>query len=187
MDDKEIVDLFWARSEQAISAAAEKYSKYCHSIAYNILGSNEDAEECVNDTYARAWGAIPPARPERLSAFLGKITRHLAFDRYRSNRAGKRGAGETAASLSELEDCIPGTEGKPEAVIDSEAITAALNAFLAGLKPTSRKVFMRRYWYADSLEQIAAGCGMTVGKVKSILFRARKTLKTNLLKEGITV
>ncbi|MDR1042581.1 MAG: sigma-70 family RNA polymerase sigma factor [Clostridiales Family XIII bacterium] len=185
MDDKEIVDLFWARSEQAISAATAKYSKYCQAIAYNILRNNEDAEECVNDTYARAWNAIPPARPEQLSTFLGKIVRHLSFDRYKRNHAEKRGCGEMVITLSELEDCVPDTAGTAESLIDGEAITAALDAFLAMLKPTVRKVFMRRYWYSDSLEEIAGNYGMTVGKVKSILFRAREQLKSNLLKEGI--
>jgi RNA polymerase sigma-70 factor (ECF subfamily) len=187
MGDAEIVGLFWARSEQAISAAAEKYGRYCRSIAYNILGNNEDAEECVNDAYARAWNAIPPARPERLSAFLGKITRNLSFDRYAHGRAEKRGSGVLAAALSELEDCVPDASAALERVLDSGVITEALNAFLAGLQPASRRVVMRRYWYADRVEEIAKSCGMTVSKVKSILFRARKKLKAKLEKEGIAL
>jgi RNA polymerase sigma-70 factor (ECF subfamily) len=187
MDDREIVELFWARSERAIGAAAEKYGRYCRSIAYNILRNNEDAEECVNDAYSRAWNAIPPARPERLSAYLGKIIRNLAFDRYERERAQKRGAGELAAALSELEDCVPDAVRTLESLLEGEAITAALNAFLAELAPASRRVFMRRYWYSDSLDEIAKNGGMTVGKVKSILFRARKKLKSNLEKEGITL
>ena len=107
MEDNQIVDLYWARSEHAISATAEKYGKYCYSIAFNILHSGQDSEECVNDTYLRAWESMPPMRPTRLSAFLGKITRNLSLDRFRRDNAGKRGKGEVPLALEELQECLP--------------------------------------------------------------------------------
>jgi RNA polymerase sigma-70 factor (ECF subfamily) len=184
-NDSEIVDLFWARSELAISAASGKYSKNCYFIAYNILQSREDAEECASDALARAWDAIPPARPDKLSAFLYKITRNIAFDRYRRRHADKRGSGEIAAALSELEECLPGSASDIDDIIEREVITSVLNTFLGSLTVEQRRVFMRRYWYSDELEYIASGLGITVGKVKSILFRARKKLKIELEKAGI--
>ncbi|MDR2421162.1 MAG: sigma-70 family RNA polymerase sigma factor [Oscillospiraceae bacterium] len=187
MDDSEIIELFWARSEDAVAAVSEKYSKRCYGVAYNILKNREDAEECVNDTLARAWNAIPPARPGSLPAFLMKIARNLSFDRYKLLRAEKRGSGEFAAALSELGECVPDAAAELDGIIESSVITSALNAFLAELKPGARLVFMRRYWYSDGVDEIAASCGMTVAKVKSILFRARNKLKVNLEKEGIAL
>jgi RNA polymerase sigma-70 factor (ECF subfamily) len=187
MDDRDIIELFWARSEQAISAVSEKYETRCFGVAYNILRNREDAEECVNDAYARAWNAIPPARPDSLPAFLMKITRNLSFDRYKRQRADKRGGGETPEALSELGDCVPDRSAEPDRIIESSDITAALNAFLSELRPEPRQVFMRRYWYSDSLEDIGAGLGMSESKVKSILFRARNKLKAKLEKEGIAL
>jgi RNA polymerase sigma-70 factor (ECF subfamily) len=187
MDDREIIELFWARSEEAVAAVSEKYSKRCYGVAYNILKSREDAEECVNDTLARAWNAIPPARPDSLPAFLTRITRNLSFDRYKRGRAGKRGSGEFEAALSELGECVPDAAAELDRIVESSAITSALNEFLAELKPGARLVFMRRYWYSDGVDEIAASCGLSAAKVKSMLFRARNKLKANLEKEGIAL
>lgn len=146
MEDKKIVDLYWLRSESAISETKTKYGKYCYTIAHNILYNIEDSEECVNDTYLRAWNSIPPHRPSMLKAFLGKITRNLALSRYKSLSAEKRNSGQVPVVLEELQDCIPGTDNT-EQIIDDLALVEILNRFLGTLSPEQRKIFMRRYWY----------------------------------------
>lgn len=184
MEDKEIVDLYWARSERAISATADKYGRYCHAIAYRILQSREDSEECVNDTYLNAWGAMPPARPNRLSTFLGKITRNLALNRWESNTAKKRGSGQVALVLDELQECVPAPDCTEE-VVDDLALAEAFNRFLVSLSTESRKIFMRRYWYMSSVKEIAADYAISQSKVKMSLLRSRKALKRFLEKEGV--
>ncbi|MGM9520901.1 MAG: RNA polymerase sigma factor [Oscillospiraceae bacterium] len=183
MDDQKIVALYWARSEEAVAETAKKYSGYCRSIAYNILQNREDAEECVNDAYIRAWGAIPPHRPERLSAFLGKITRNLALQRYLKNSARKRGGGEAALSLAELEECLPAAGG--DGISDDIALREALERFLRAQPKEARVLFTLRYFYMYPISQIAAKLGMSESRVKSALFRLRKKLRAHLEKEGI--
>jgi len=185
MDDREIIDRFWARSESAIYAIGDKYSKYCRVIAYNILGNDEDAEEVLNDTYNRVWNSIPPERPNNLRAFIAKITRNLSFNRLEKEKAQKRGGGQFDALLSELEECISDSRNSFDELIDTEAITAALNSFLSGQSVENRRVFVRRYWRAASIEEIAADFDMSVGKVKTILFRMRNKLRKHLESEGI--
>lgn len=180
MEDRQIIELFWNRSEEAVTAAAEKYGNYCHRIAYNILASREDSEECVNDTYLRAWNAIPPHRPENLSAFLGRITRNLAFDRYAMATADKRGGGELPFVLDELQTCLP-QPGMEEKL----ALTDALNRFLGSLKPEQRKIFLLRYWQVESVTEIAKKLHMTESKVKMTLLRTRNQLRSILEKEEI--
>ena len=184
MDDKLIIDLYWARSESAVSKTAEKYGNYCFSIAVNILQNQADAEECVNDTYLKAWEAIPPQRPGILGSFLGKITRNLALNKYQEQRTKKRGGGEVSLLLSELEDCIPSLS-TVESEHDSNIVVEAINSCLISMNSESRNVFVRRYWYADPVKAIAARFQMSESKVKSMLFRARKTLKAHLEKEGV--
>ncbi len=185
VDDNEIIELFWQRSETAISAAADKYSNYCHAISYNILHIKEDAEECVNDTYLRAWNAIPPTRPNKLAIFLGTITRRLSLNRYRDIKAAKRGLGQVEITLTELEEVVPDTAASFEDNINAEIVTSAINRFLANLPEKQRNVFIRRYWHFRSIEEIADDYSLTVENVKQILFRARKKLKTILEKEGV--
>ncbi len=187
MDDHDIVKLYWERSEAAITALADKYSKYCMRIANNILNDKQDAEECVNDTYLRTWNAIPPALPMNLLTFLGKITRNLALNRLEKYHAQKRNFGQSAIALSELEECIPDMTATPENFAESETITQTINLFLTGLSEINRKIFMRRYWYMSGIDEIASDHGMSVSKVKSILFRTRKKLKKFLEKEGISL
>lgn len=182
MDDQKIVDLYWERSEDAIKETQKKYGKYCYHIAYAILYSNEDAEECVNDTYLRAWGAMPPAKPNRLSTFLGKITRNLALDRYEKNHAQKRGAIEIA--LDELSECIPDADST-QAPVDEIVLGDAINAFLGGLPARTRQIFVRRYWYMSSIKSIARDVGMSESAVKVTLMRLREAFRLHLLKEGI--
>lgn len=184
MDDDKIVDLYWERSEQAISESQKKYGRYCHYIAYNILYSNEDAEECVNDTYLRAWNTMPPKRPQLLSAFLGKITRNLALDRYSYNNAKKR-VGETLTLIEEFGECLP--SGNSDSIIDEIVLKDAINGFLESLTQKTRTVFMQRYWYLRKISDIANDFGMSESNVKVILHRTRLRFKKYLEKEGITI
>ena len=184
MDDKKILDLYWMRSEAAISETANKYGKYCHSLAFNISRNHEDSQECVNDVYLKAWKAMPPQRPNRLSVFLGKITRNLSLNRYKKQTAEKRGCGQVPLELDELQECIPAADSTEQA-IDDLALAEALNQFLASLPPETRKIFMRRYWYISSIQEIAEDFHMGESKVKMLLLRTRNKLKLFLEKEGI--
>lgn len=186
MEDQKIVALYWERSERAISETANKYGKYCYHIAHNILCSREDSEECVNDTYMRAWNSMPQQRPAMLKAFLGKITRNLALNRYKSLTAEKRNAGQVPAALEELRDCVPSADDT-EQLIDDLALAEALDRFLASLAIEQRKIFMRRYWYLCSVREIAEGLGVSESKVKMSLLRSRNELKKRLEKEGISL
>ncbi len=184
VEDKKIVELYWERSEAAISETQKRYGRYCHYIAYNILYSHEDAEECVNDTYIKAWNAMPPHRPERLSTFLGKITRNTALDRYLSDRAKKRGEGRTEAVLDELAQCVP--DGKTSGCMAEElALKEAINGFLRSLSSQKRIIFLRRYWYMSPIREIAEDYGLSESNVKVTLLRTRNRLKVYLEKEGI--
>ena len=182
MDDSGIVDLYWQRSDRAVTETADKYGAYCRHIATAILQSREDAEECVNDTWLRAWNAIPPQRPERLQTFLGKITRNLALNRWEKSRAEKRGEGQMSLVLDELAECVGSGEDPME---DKLHFRDVLNRFLAGLPGEARKIFVRRYWYMSPVKEIAAEYGFSESKVAVTLFRTRKQLKSVLEKEGI--
>lgn len=185
MEDEKIIDLYWERNQSAITETEGKYGAYCHRIAWNILYNREDCEECVNDTWMRAWNAMPMERPGILSAFLGAITRNLSLDRYRKLHSKKRGEGEVAYVFDELTDCVA-KEG-PEQQADVNALTEALNVFLGKMEQESRMIFVRRYWYMDSIEAIAAKYAISESKVKSSLFRSRNKLRTYLQQEGFTV
>ncbi len=186
MEDKDIIALFFERSERAIEQTASKYEAYCNTIAFNILADAEDAEECVQDSYLRLWNTIPPQRPNCLRSFLGKITRNLALDRWDREKALKRGGGELPLALDELAECVAGAE-QPEAAFDRASLTAAINAFLAELTPAARQVFVRRYWYLDSVRAIAEKTGGTEGSVKTSLSRSRAALRERLEKEGFSI
>ena len=183
MDDKQIVDLYFARSEQAIAETARKYGKYCSSIAQNILGNIPDTEETVNDTYIGAWNSIPPHQPAMLSTYLGKITRRLALKRWAANRTLKRGGGEVSLALEELAGCIP-SDFDVESRIEMAELTQILNEFVRNLPQPERNVFLCRYWYLYSIEAIARQQDFSQSKVKSMLSRTRKKLYTHLQKEG---
>ncbi len=186
MKDEEIIDLYWKRDEQAIAATADKYGAYCRTISYNILHSNEDAQECVNDTWLGAWKSMPPKRPGRLSAYLGKITRNLSLNRARHNLTEKRGLGQTELVLSELEDCIP-AENTVEQIINEMALSQSINQFLRAQLRQKRNIFIRRYWYLYPIRDIAAAYDMSESKVASLLFRMRNDLKSYLEREGIVL
>lgn len=186
MDDSKIIGLYWARSEQAISETAKKYGRYCHAIAYSILRNDADSEECVNDTYLRAWDAIPPQRPNKLQAFLGKITRNLSLNKWEKLLAEKRGGEQAALILDELSECIP-DNGDAAHTVENMVIRDALDRFLDELPAETRKMFVRRYFYMSSVKEIANAYGFSESKVTVTLFRTRKKLKSALEKEGIAL
>ena len=183
MEDSGIVQLFWDRDEAAIRVVAEKYGNYCNRIALNILENCEDAEECVNDTWLGAWKSMPPHRPKALAAFLGKLTRNLAINRRRHNNACKRGGGRTEAVLEELGDLVSGTDNVVEEV-DRKALMDAIHAFLQALPAEQRCIFLRRYWYFESVSEIASHFGMKENRVSVLLYRLREKLRTHLQKGG---
>ena len=185
MEDGQIIDLYWKRDQRAIGETDEKYGRLLHSIAWNLLRSREDSEECVNDTYLRAWEAIPPSRPGAFRTSLGQITRNLSLARWKRRGAEKRGGGAEVL-LGELEDCLPAPAGRGRSVEDGE-LAELLSAFLRGLSREGRAMFLRRYWYGESVAEVALALGCGEGKVKSSLFRSRKALRTYLEKEGIAV
>ena len=186
MEDTAIVQLYWDRDERAISATSEKYGGYCAAIAVNILGDRADAEECVNDTYLRAWNAMPPHKPHVLSTFLGKIVRNLSLNRWRQNTAEKRGGGMLPAVLEELAEVVSGAEDV-ERKVEETALISAINDFLSQLSPERRSMFICRYWRTDSVADIAARCGMTPGAVTMTLSRLRAALRKELLKRGFSI
>ena len=186
MEDNEIIRLYWDRNEQAIKATSDKYGRYCKAIARNILNCEEDAEECVNDTYLRAWSSMPTQWPARLATFLGKITRNLSFNRYKYQRAGKRGGGEISLVLDELTDCVSDVDDV-EGAIDRQELIKAIDSFVGNLSESRRRIFVRRYWYADSVAEIAKDCGMPEGTVSKALERTRKRLKVYLTERGFEI
>ena len=186
MEDFEIIELYWQRDERALTESEGKYGRLCQSIALRLLNSFEDSEECVSDTWLRAWNTIPPHKPTKLGAFLAKITRELAIDRYRRRKAEKRGASQYALSLEELSECIPGGE-TPDEALDSKVLAQHIGAYLATLKPMVRQAFVDRYFFALSLQEIADKQDATLSWVKTALHRARVGLREHLEKEGYSV
>ena len=184
MEDEAILALYAARNEEAIRCSAEKYGKYCHTIANRILQNDADSEECVSDTWLRAWCVIPPQKPQILSAFFGTITRNLALNRYAWEHTAKRGKDTVMVSADELSECIPDTIGTKT---EDAVLKEVLNLFLSGLSKEARVMFVRRYWYLDSIKEIANHLGIGESKVKMSLLRSRKRLREFLEKEGIEV
>ena len=182
MDDSKIIALFFARSEQAIDALAEKYGKLCHKIADNILGNSQDAEECVNDTYLAAWNTIPPQKPNPLCTYLCKLARNISVNRYHSNTAQKRNSHYDLA-LDELESCLCSNDTTESHVLAKE-LSHLLDRFLLDLDKRSRVMFIRRYWYAESVSQIAKDFAMRPNSVSVQLSRIRDKLRKFLIKEG---
>ena len=183
MDDQSIVALFWDRSEQAIAETDRKYGAYCYSIAYHALANSEDAEESVSDTYMAAWNQLPPHRPSILATFLGKITRRISINRWKAKNTAKRGGGQITLTLEELDDCVDGKQNI-ERAYESHELVWAFNRFLETLPETERDVFLRRYWFFDSIADIAESFGFAQSKVTSMLYRTRGKLRKQLEKEG---
>lgn len=184
MEDGKIIELFFLRSEQAVVELSYKYGKICRRIAYNILCNPEDAEECVNDTFLGAWTSIPPQKPNPLSTYVCKITRNIALKRHRYNTAKKRNS-IYDVSFSELEECIPATQNAVSCT--EEDLTEIIENFLDSLDKRSRILFVKRYWYAESIKTIAEEFDMTENSVTVKLLRIRNKLKTYLEKKGIWV
>ena len=182
MEDDSIVNLYWARSENAISETSKKYGNYCYSIAYGILGNIEDADESVNDTYLDAWNSIPPHRPSILSTFLGKITRRISIDKWRGRTAKKRRGGEIVLVLDELSDCIHSNQNV-EHEVEAAELVQLIDSFVMSLSPMERRVFICRYWYFDPISEIAQRFGFSQSKVKMMLHRQRKNLLNRLERE----
>jgi len=183
MDDNQIVALYFQRNEQAIDETAHKYGAYCMKISFNILADIHDSEENVNDTYMQAWNSIPPNRPDFLKAFLGRLARNLALNKYKARHAQKRIAGEFAESLDELDVCTPaGVNVENE--YELARLTESINDFLHSQTADVRNVFVCRYFYSDSIEDISVRFGYSQSKVKSMLARTRSRLRLHLIKEG---
>lgn len=179
MTDENIIELFLERSEDAITQTSKKYSNFCYSISYNILQNKQDAEECVNDTFLRAWKTIPPTMPSNLSVFLGKITRNISLDRYKKKNANKRGGGLIEIALLELEECIPYAMSVEQA-IDETILSKVIDSFLEKLPKQERMIFIRKYWHLNTIKEIANDYALSQSKVKSILLRTRNKLKIHL-------
>ncbi len=181
MDDKAILAMYRERDEHAIEETAAKYGRLCLTVATNLLASPEDANECVNDAYLAVWNSIPPEEPENLTAYICLITRNLALNRLRQANRAKRAAG-VEISIHELEEILPDTRLEPHP--DAKELGRHINAFLHTEKPAARDVFVRKYWFFDSVSEIAKLYGYSENKVKSMLFRTRNKLKNYLKKEG---
>ena len=183
MEDSEIIRLYWQREPRAIDETSGKYGSYCMTVARNILGSPEDSEECVNDTWLGAWNSMPPHKPDVLRLFLAKITRRLSLDRVRSGKTRKRGGGELPAALDELSECIAS-----ETDVEGDAIAGelgeAVGRFVAALPDREAAVFLRRYFFTEPIAKIAESCGLKEGSITSMLCRTRKKLGDYLKKEG---
>ena len=186
MKDQEIVGLYWDRKEDAIHQTQMKYGTYLSIVAYNILADFEDSKECVNDTYLAAWNSMPTNKPNNLATYLGKITRQISIDIFRKKHREKRYASEYAISLDELGDSF--TDGTtPEQELNAKLLDDAINHFVCALPKLTQRAFVGRYYFFDSIKDIAAYCGITESKVKVLLFRTRQKLKSNLTKEGFDV
>lgn len=183
MEDHTIVDLYWSRNPEAIQRTGEKYGGYCRAIARNILPDRRDAEECVNDTWLNAWNAMPENRPSLLAPFLGKITRNLAFTRWRAGRTEKRGGGELPLVLDELAECASPADTLQ--TMEAAELEEAVNRFLHTLPERECNVFLRRYWSTEPMADIARRYGMREATVRTSLFRTREKLKRHLEKEGL--
>ena len=183
MRDDEIVTLYWKRDERAIQETKTEYGKYLFKIANNILSDFEDSRESVNDTYLAAWNSMPPQRPSVLSTYLGKLTRRISIDIFRKKNREKRRASEYALSLDELQECISGGH-MPEEEVEVKLLAKAINEFLRMQPEEARNLFVGRYYFLDSLKDVARYCGVSESKAKTMLFRTRCNLKTHLEKEG---
>ena len=182
-NDAQIIDFYWNRDAQAISASMDRYGSYCFSIADGILNNAQDAEECVNDTWLKAWNAIPPTRPAVLKIFFAKITRHLSFDKYKAGKALKRGGGNIQLVLDELAECIA-DESDVEGQVDAKELGKVINQFVVSLPEREQNLFVRRYFFSEPIKAIADRYDLRENSVHVTLSRIRKRLRSRLSKEG---
>ena len=183
MEDKEIVRLYWDRNERAIKESSVKFGRYCFQIAYNILANNEDADESVNDTWLKTWECIPPHFPEVLAAFVGKITRRISLNKWYYKNRKKRGGGQVRLVLEELEECIA-ADNEVEKSVEHKELLQLINTFLETLPETERDLFVCRYWFLASIQELSERFSFSESKTKSMLFRTREKLRNCLKKEG---
>ena len=184
MNDNQIVDLYWTRSEKAIEETEHKFGSYCRTISYNILANTEDAEECVNDTWLKAWNSMPTHRPSRLAPYLGKLTRWLSLTRLRENNSLRRGGGEIPLILDELTETLDsGMDTETE--LEIRELNRAIRHLVDGLERDERDVFLSRYWYAASIKEITERYDFSESKVKTMLYRTRNKLLRQLQEEGL--
>lgn len=185
MEDLKIIELYEQRSENAIEETRIKYGAYLKTIAYNILHNQEDSEECLQDSYMKTWNAIPPAKPNSLKSFIGRIARNTALDKYNKENAGKRGGGELDLVYEELSECLAaGTVETPESEFELKELTALINDMLSDFSEDARNIFVLRYWYMYSDREIASRLGFTENKVRTSLSRTRAVLKDLLKEQG---
>ncbi|MBQ2998635.1 MAG: sigma-70 family RNA polymerase sigma factor [Oscillospiraceae bacterium] len=184
MEDEKIIELYFERKESAITETALKYGNYLYKIAYNILLNNEDSEESVNDTYLGAWNAVPPEKPRIFSAFLSKITRYISLNKWRSKKTEKRGSGEVDLAFEEIEECVPSNNSVIEE-IETKELAKMISYFLKKLPETERVIFIRRYYYFDSVSDICKKFGFSKSKISTLLCRTRKKILSFLEKEGM--
>ena len=184
MEDEKIIELYFERNETAIDETANKYGNYLYKIAYNILSDNEDSEESLNDTYLGAWNSIPPEKPKIFSAFLSKITRYISLNKIRNKNAEKRGNGEIALAFEEIEECIP-SKSSVISEIETKELARMISDYLKSLPKTERIIFVRRYYYFDSISDICEKFGFSKSKTSSLLYRTRKKIMSYLKKEGV--
>ena len=185
MDDKQIIELYFERNEQAIKETQNKYGAFCHRIAMTILGIHEDAEECVNDTYYSVWKQIPPTVPEVFKVYLGRITRNLSISRFRAMRAKKRYS-SMEIMLSELNDCVP-SSSNVEQTIEVMQLSDYISEWLDSLPEEDCALFVRRYWFGDEVQELAKKCGITAAKMAQRMLRLRKSLKAALEQKGVAL
>jgi RNA polymerase sigma factor (sigma-70 family) len=185
MEDMQIIGMFQARNENAIKETAVKYGRFVYSIAFNLLSNHEDSEEIVNDTYEKAWNTIPPQCPSSLSAYLGRITRNLSINHWHKQRAQKRSGG-VKVLLSELHDCIPNPD-TVEARIETMELVRVIDRWLTELPVDNRVLFLRRYWFGDTVNRLADEAAVSPNKLAGRLYRLRRSLKRALEKEGISL
>lgn len=182
MEDLQIIDLYIKRDETAITETSNKYGAFCRSVAKNILTLEEDTEECVNDAYLHAWNSIPPQRPASLGAWLGRVVRNISLDLWRKNHRQKRYSG-IEEIFYELSDCVPSPQ-TVEKEIEGKDLSGVINSWLASLPKDDRVLFVRRYWYGDTVNELAKELGMTAGSLAKRMYRLRIDLKSALEKEG---
>ena len=186
MTDEKIIELYFARSEDAITETDKKYGAYCRTMSHNITGSSEDSEECVNDTYVKVWNVIPPQHPPKLGAFVVRICRNIALNMRRARGMLKRRDEYEAVRYDEVSECLPAA-GSVEKAYDEQIALKAIESFLSSLPRDKRTMFVRRYWYFSSYDDIASDLGVSEGKVKMTVSRTREKLREYLEKEGIDI
>ena len=184
MTDTAIIDLYWQRSEAAIAESDRKYGRYCLAIANNICGNGSDAEECVNDTWLKAWNRMPDERPSALQAFFGVIARNTAINHYRKSKTSKRGGGQTDLALEELQDCIP-APSSVEQTVELMELGEVIDRFLSTLPEAERKLFVSRYWFMAPISELSHKFGYSQSKTKTTLYRTRVKLNRYLQEEGL--